>query len=1459
MPEREVSVTQFVGMAANEFMRRAAIRAREKGLSPDQFKAKQRDLERNFAIWMLEHGKENFDLNESVTMAALVQNKISPEGVWMGEDEEQQRRIAAQVQAVSMKAQYKRRPLPVQQQVTEAAKWSMGMPSMMTGQVPLTPHQSSLIMDGTQVWLSSKLMPVFDEAAKELRDEDPAAYNALYFDLPLYREETQNMLGVKELDAVLPKWAAEIVAYDLFDPMNVVTTATLGAGGLPIAVQGGMGAFRSARFGLRAGKATTKLGWELIRDFGALRQEVLNKGATISGKAASAVIDYRERVAQKLMGTRSPVRVRKPDAEAARREAGMVAAVGRRVKAGAPPDEYNPISTKEARAGGVRTDNPNKFVYVRTKDLVGMVEEHGRQGWSGQKAWPSNRKIPWKEIFLRPLSSRGMYKGNPVEFDKLRNSIKAHGIKNPIALDLAQDGGLSISDGTHRLLIARKLGMEHVPVQFTPNFIERGGIGRFAGQWLKRSRQSIDAMTAEQQRAVGVVGRAMERGRKAKTYFESAAQVGRSLESLAYRYMVKNEIPPWFRAHMAEWWLDSTPNPDEVFAIQKWLAKYDPDIDAGTLLRRTRSDFAFWDPTKKAVRSLRLGAETQMARTIYHEDPKGGFLYYWLRNLPNGGQKVVIKPPFEKLLTPKQVWEYRRLRPIGTRGTLWHRINSAREQLRATRGGFVQAMNQPWYKTGGSNDWSKRVANMLRKARLGRHASESTGIVDAFVDMSEHMNKSITATRMRLNNIFGGAIHDTIHANQRVNSLLINNNPLGLKVAKVAPLLKRGKSLMTPGGWKELLKPKPVDPQLLDEMHQIYAALGGRQAELLIRYIRRKMNLPVHKMYTPSEDVKQQIEMLRAEFNRMFDLAREYNLLTPYEFLEDYVPLLSRYVDSGLSFTEAVTRANAKYGDRALVFFERQPFFSFMRNGMKDPTSLITDVAELVMRYETALQKHIHLRPLAEDALAIAGDARARLHDSERLQIIEYVMQQLGKGSMDSVALAAEISRGKAALAELAIPERMSTEVDDTFRWLNQQLSSMYMVNLLGFKLGAAARNITQQMMIPNYLGGTARGFKHYATGLVRYDEGDEAIRAGMRKGIARNGWLKAVDELAVKEFDRDIGTYLSNDKGFIGRLTARDVIPKPFQDAALLLYTGADARNRVAAFSGAWDFFENATEAEIKKSLRKFREVDRARVLDRMRAGDLAEAKQVFSEAVVNNTQFLYNRYNRPLYYQKVGDVPVLGHALLFASWTGNYLEDFARVSMADVRGLKWNKKGQQMIANAIDHQAAMIGVGMALEGIGRGTGIGSLGRWLFPTMSDLRAGGVPLTSQEYREEYGDYVLPIPFVKSALALINPTMTIRNLSDGADAMSILADGLINDESGAMASAFQSLYSASPFRPLYLDPIHGLVGTEMGVEPETYDREGMDILRGAVAFPSGREYGWRMWKASQGFPQPFTEE
>jgi len=73
-------------------------------------------------------------------------------------------------------------------------------------------------------------------------------------------------------------------------------------------------------------------------------------------------------------------------------------------------------------------------------------------------------------------------------FRELKKKISEEGIKNPVALYADSKNRIGVSDGTHRVLIAKELGQKTVPIQMTPSIIDKGAHKAFVKQALSEGK-----------------------------------------------------------------------------------------------------------------------------------------------------------------------------------------------------------------------------------------------------------------------------------------------------------------------------------------------------------------------------------------------------------------------------------------------------------------------------------------------------------------------------------------------------------------------------------------------------------------------------------------------------------------------------------------------------------------------------------------------------------------------------------------------------------------------------------------------------------------------------------------------------------------------------------------------------------------------------------------------------------
>lgn len=75
---------------------------------------------------------------------------------------------------------------------------------------------------------------------------------------------------------------------------------------------------------------------------------------------------------------------------------------------------------------------------------------------------------PLRTMVAEDLDSRWHERSDkPYPWDKLHESIQKEGIKTPLHINIDEDGGKDLIEGHHRYIVARNLGLTHVPVRYT--------------------------------------------------------------------------------------------------------------------------------------------------------------------------------------------------------------------------------------------------------------------------------------------------------------------------------------------------------------------------------------------------------------------------------------------------------------------------------------------------------------------------------------------------------------------------------------------------------------------------------------------------------------------------------------------------------------------------------------------------------------------------------------------------------------------------------------------------------------------------------------------------------------------------------------------------------------------------------------------------------------------------------
>ena len=217
---------------------------------------------------------------------------------------------------------------------------------------------------------------------------------------------------------------------------------------------------------------------------------------------------------------------------------------------------------------------------------------------------------------------------------------------------------------------------------------------------------------------------------------------------------------------------------------------------------------------------------------------------------------------------------------------------------------------------------------------------------------------------------------------------------------------------------------------------------------------------------------------------------------------------------------------------------------------------------------------------------------------------------------------------------------------------LAQTMNNLTYVGGLGFKPFSAVRNLFQPLLnVPADLGGL-KDLGHLANGWKW------AMKAENRKYIQSIG--------AITEYVPEI--HLRPSMLRQGKVVFGKELPtlEGTRDAGLWMFKGADRFNRYSTGGAAvlkWDKYAtryahpNAANRKAfsqKMGLHKRREWKRAEIEDLIHRGKMSEAKAVFVNDVIADTQFLYGAADAPVVLRKFGGVGRT--AAVFQSWWMNY-----------------------------------------------------------------------------------------------------------------------------------------------------------------------------------------------------------
>jgi len=320
----------------------------------------------------------------------------------------------------------------------------------------------------------------------------------------------------------------------------------------------------------------------------------------------------------------------------------------------------------------------------------------------------------------------------------------------------------------------------------------------------------------------------------------------------------------------------------------------------------------------------------------------------------------------------------------------------------------------------------------------------------------------------------------------------------------------------------------------------------------------------------------------------------------------------------------------------------------------------VTNLADLVNIRSRMQAKELNINPYMKDVQESIKDLPPELKKYSE----HYIQRMLGMTSDTDNTVAAIIRKQFG----LAISGERITRVAQT-------MNNLVYMGALGLKPFSAMRNLFQPlMMVPTDMGGVkdiywlAKGYQ----------------RAFSEEGVKYVRSIGAIQDFAPDLIFMNKASKLGETIK-IGKHTFDAPTMQGIQDTCLYIYKSSDVSNRMVTGSAAaakWDHYISKYTVngvlDKKRFLKKMKIHQRAadsteKITKMVMKGSeeighggtrnlLKDAKAVFCNDVIADTQYLYNTANSPLISSSKGALTKTG--FLFQSWWMNYGEAFAKWS---------------------------------------------------------------------------------------------------------------------------------------------------------------------------------------------------
>jgi len=700
--------------------------------------------------------------------------------------------------------------------------------------------------------------------------------------------------------------------------------------------------------------------------------------------------------------------------------------------------------------------------------------------------------------------------------------------------------------------------------------------------------------------------------------------------------------------------------------------------------------------------------------------------------------------------------------------------------------------------------------------RPHRYLLQNTGTFEPFVKAREMAYVSHEMRMAELASALGGGV-------ARVDVGLLGQVQHSGLPMKVTSMTDR------PTRWKVWSSP---DAAMRTENDEIYFMLGKDSDRVAMNAARQTEGLPnIRKISAGSFAKAQRVRLL---LDDLHGEAVRAGILTPDQYLLQYIPRLRKELASGKSMTEAIANLQTDYRQRGVMGAE--PFFAMVRTGELNPTEF--NVAKLVDAYTRMLYRHKYVKPVSEQIIRTLTDPGTTAGGGiDRAVGMDWLVMQLGgRSALQTSALASikkseVVSRamGEGLIDELGSIMSNPAEFDSKARFLSRAFTGAWYTSVFGGRGGPAVRNLSQQLLAVDRLG----------AGLPKLTR--RPYLAMSVKDVATNREFQ--ERFAVS--NRSYG-WSKNWGEFLDRVEADrrwTALPVKARDALTWHYRVSDLMNRMNVYRAtelyAEDLFADMTRGgkAWEVAARKLLTSESATFRNAMVNRDLMGARRILAEATVNDTQWLYHPANRPKLASESSSSLVqvaVDASYLFMSFPINFAESVVHsantAATADGKFLR----GAQRVKGAASWIAALSAFGVALD-IGEGIVPGGLdfSRW---TQSEWPTGIREMMGKEPGERVAG-LKRMPVGLQPLSELGEPISIRGVKAIGGAVEQAFTGAgdpegltlmerVWDERYPTRGMLDEFFSATPSRLLAATPFAQELAKSLGFEENDPEYQGV---------------------------------